>query len=36
MTTPTRQTRIFKKKTRARREPAPIDLLTPSGRLLPF
>jgi hypothetical protein len=32
----TTQTRIFKTKTRTRREPVPIDLRTPSGRLLPF
>ena len=36
MTTPMRQTRIFKTKTRTRREPVPIDLRTPSGQLLPF
>jgi hypothetical protein len=36
MTTPPRQTRIFKKRTRRRSETAPIDLRTPSGRLLPF
>ena len=36
MTTPVRQTRIFKSRTRIRREPVPIDLRTPAGRLLPF
>jgi hypothetical protein len=36
MTTPIRQRRIFKTKTRTRREQVPIDLRTPSGRLLPF
>jgi hypothetical protein len=35
MTSATRQTRIVKTTTRTRREPAPIDLRTPSGRLLP-
>ena len=30
------QTRIVKTKTGTRREPEPIDLRTPSGRLLPF
>jgi hypothetical protein len=36
MTTPPRQTRIFKSKTQTRREPAPVDLRTPSGQLLPL
>jgi hypothetical protein len=36
MTTPPRQTRIFKSKTHTRHEPAPVDLRTPSGQLLPF
>jgi hypothetical protein len=35
-TTPARQRRIFKTKTRPRRVPVPIDLRTPSGRRLPF
>ena len=36
MRTPTRQTQIFKRTTHTRREPAPLDLRTPSGRPLPF
>jgi hypothetical protein len=36
MTTPSRLTRIFKTKTQTRREPVPVDLRTPSGRLLRF
>lgn len=36
MTVPVQRTRIFKTTTRVRREPAPIDLRTPSGRPLPF
>jgi hypothetical protein len=36
MTTPTRQTRIFKGKTHPRQEPTPVDLRTPAGRLLPY
>jgi hypothetical protein len=36
MTVPTCQTQIFKSKAQTRREPAPVDLRTPSGRLLPF
>jgi len=35
-TTPVRQTRIVTTKTRTRRVSVPIDLRTPSGRLLPF
>ncbi len=36
MSTPIRQTRIVKTKTRTRHDPPPVDLRTPSGRLLPF
>jgi hypothetical protein len=36
MTTSVRQKRIFTTKTRTRRGPLPIDLRTPSGRLLAF
>jgi hypothetical protein len=36
MTTPTRQARIFKTKTQTRHDPVPVDLRSPSGRLLRF